>query len=170
MDGYNILNAWPELVLLKEEDLAHARDRLVTILSEFHALSGIRIILVFDAHQVKGGTERREECEGIEVIFTREGETADQWIERFVAQRRIHPERGALPLFVATSDWLEQRIVSAQGACRITPSELRREIQRLKKERKELLRESFDCVPLDNHLPEQMKRIFEGWRRQKFKE
>ncbi|MDH7577436.1 MAG: NYN domain-containing protein [Bacillota bacterium] len=167
VDGYNVLNAWPEVALLKEEDLAHARDRLIAILSEFHALCGIRIILVFDAHQVRGGTERREECGGIEVIFTREGESADQWIEKFVSQARANSPGKAVPIFVTTSDWLEQRIVSALGAYRVTPSELHLELRRLKKESEKYTCENFDRIPLGNHLSEQIKSIFEGWRRLK---
>ncbi len=166
MDGYNVLNAWPEVTFLKEEDLAHARDRLIAVLSEFRVLSGIRIILVFDAHQVKGGTEKREECEGIEVIFTREGESADQWIEKFVSQARgLQGE--AIPVFVTTSDWLEQRIVSARGAYRVTPLELYRELQRLKAESEKYSREAFDRVPLDSRLSAQIKKTFENWRRSK---
>ncbi len=165
VDGYNVLNAWPEFAELINEDLDHARDRLISDLSEFHALSGLSILIVFDAHHVKGGVEKQEERGGIKIIYTKEGETADQWIERFAAQHRANPQKDKPPLFVTTFDWLEQRIVSAQGAYRITPSELRNELLRLKKEEKRFHRPAFDRVSLDNHLTDQIRKIFEGWRR-----
>jgi len=167
VDGYNVLNSWPELARLKEEDLGHARDRLIAVLSEFQALCGLRIILVFDAHQVKGMTGHQEECQGIGVVYTREGETADEWIERYVAQHRQKGE--VIPLFVTTSDWLEQRIVAAQGAYRVTPRELYQEYQRLKKESETCLRgKEPNFTPLDSHLPEKTRELLEKWRRQKF--
>jgi len=165
VDGYNVLNAWPEFAEMINEDLDHARDRLISDLSEFHALSGLHVIIVFDAHQVKGGVERSEERGGIEVVYTKEGETADQWIERFAAQQRVNPQKDKPPVFVTTSDWLEQRIVSAQGAYRITPAELRNEMLRLKREEKRYHRPVFDRVSLDSHLTDQIRKILEGWRR-----
>ncbi|MGB9792427.1 MAG: NYN domain-containing protein [Thermacetogeniaceae bacterium] len=166
VDGYNVLNAWPELARLASEDLEHARERLISCLSEFHALSGLNILVVFDAHNVKGGVEREEEKGGIKVVYTKEGETADQWIERFAARYRTNPQREAVPLFVTTFDWLEQRIVAAQGAYRITPAELRSELLRLKEEEKKFHRPVFERNYLDNYLTDRIRKIFEVWRRQ----
>lgn len=166
VDGYNVLNAWPGIAKLKDEDLAHARDCVIAALSEFRSLSGLSVILVFDAHQVKGGIERRESHAGIEVVYTKEGETADEWIERFVARQKETFKD--IPLFVTTSDWLEQRIVSAQGAYRVTPLELYNELQRLKKESQGSLQRVIERNPLDNHLSEHVKEVFENWRRRKF--
>ncbi len=165
VDGYNVLNAWPEFAELINEDLDHARDRLISDLSEFHVLSGLSVLLIFDAHHVKGGVEKQEERGGIKIIYTKEGETADQWIERFTAQYRANTQEDKPPLFVSTFDWLEQRIVSAQGAYRITPSELRNELLRLKREEKRFHRPAFDRVSLDSHLTDQIRKILEGWRR-----
>lgn len=86
VDGYNIINAWPELIKLKNESFEHARDRLLDILSNFCGLAGCLVIVVFDAHMVKKGTSHKETMGGIEVIFTQEGETADSCIERLVSQ------------------------------------------------------------------------------------
>ncbi len=166
VDGYNVLNAWPELAELAGEDLEHARERLISCLSEFGALSGLSVWVVFDAHNVKGGVEREEEREGVRVIYTKEGETADQWIERFAARHRSEPQRGAVPLFVTTFDWLEQRIVAAQGAYRITPAELRAELLRLKKEERKFHKPVFDRIHLDSYLTDRIRKIFEVWRRQ----
>ncbi|KUK36686.1 MAG: uncharacterized protein PWQ99_1175 [Clostridia bacterium] len=167
IDGYNVISSWPEFKDLKEADLAHARDRLIAILSEFRAFCGMRVIVVFDAHQVKGGTEQCEQCQGIEVVYTKEGETADNWIEKFAARQRREGTPGKPPLFVVTYDWLEQRIISAQGAYRITPEELRREIQRAKEEGKRFFQEACDRIPLDYRLPDSAKKLFENWRRRK---
>lgn len=170
VDGYNVLSTWPELAKLKQEDLAHARDRLIAMLGEFQSLCGIKVVLVFDAHQVRGGSERREVHEGVEVVYTREGEAADQWIERFVArQKGLWHKEGAY-LFVATSDWLEQRIILAQGAFRITPLELYQEFQRVKKESQEYFHRFPDQIYLDQHLSDKIKGIFENWRRRRFEE
>lgn len=168
VDGYNVINSWPDLVTLKEVDLAHARDRLIAILSEFHALCGMRVIVVFDAHLVKGGIERWEEFQGIEVVYTKEGETADNWIEKFAARQRREGAGEKLPIFVTTYDWLEQRVISAQGAYRVTPQELRQEIRRVKEEEKRYFQETCDRVTLDHRLSDSVKKVFEGWRRRKF--
>ena len=77
VDGYNIMNGWLELAALKEQSLEHARDKLVEIMGNFQALMGNRVVVVFDAHLVKGSAGNREHVGGVEVIFSREGETAD---------------------------------------------------------------------------------------------
>lgn len=169
VDGYNVLNSWPELVALIEDDVAHARDRLVAILADFCSLCGMRIIVVFDAHLVKGGMEHWEKRLGVEVVYTKEGETADSWIEKFTAQHYKEKADSNIPIFVTTYDWMEQRIISAQGAYRVTPQELWQEIQRVKKEEERHCEELCDRVTLDNFLSGSIKKVFEGWRRRKFR-
>lgn len=168
VDGYNVINNWPELSVLKEQDLAHARDKLVADLSEFQALCGIQVIVVYDAHFVKGGVEHRESSQGVEVIYTKEGETADNWIERYAAEHHSIPANNNIPLFVTTYDWLEQRIISAQGAYRVTPQELWQDMKKLQKIEKERLNGKCERVLLDSHLSEKTKKVLEGWRRHKF--
>lgn len=167
VDGYNVMNAWPDYQDLMAVDLEHARDRLASDLSEFRALSGCQVILVFDAHHVKGGGEHREAQTGIEIVYTREGETADQWIERYAALYRFSSQSNKLPLYVITFDWMEQRIVAAQGAYRITPEELRQELLRLRKAEKDVTERGPDRVSLDSRLSERVKSLLEGWRRRK---
>lgn len=170
VDGYNVINDWPELSELKEQDIAHARDILVAYLSEFQALSGIRVIVIFDAYFVKGGTEQVENSQGVEVIYTKEGETADNWIERYAAQHQRSDlvQEGWLPLFVSTYDEMEQRIIAAQGAYRVTPGELREDIQKLKAIGAKLLSKRADeRVLLDHHLSDKTKEVLEKWRRRK---
>lgn len=86
VDGYNIIGAWPELQELKESNLEHARMRLIEVLSVYAALSKRKVILVFDAYQVKKNSGSQEMVQGIEVIYTKENVTADMAIERLAAQ------------------------------------------------------------------------------------
>jgi len=169
VDGYNVINNWPELSELKEQDLSHARDQLAADLSEFQALCGIQVIVVYDAHYVQGGVEHHENNQGVQVIYTKEGETADNWIERYAVQHRLaSKDEKRMPLFVTTYDWMEQRIISAQGAFRVTPQELRQDMQKIKNIEKRRLCGKYDRILLDQHLSESTKKILEGWRRRKF--
>ena len=81
VDGYNIIGAWPELQELKNKDLAAARDRLVEKMAEYQGYTGYRVIVVFDAYWVQG-LEKKYKNYQIEVIFTKENETADERIEK----------------------------------------------------------------------------------------
>lgn len=131
VDGYNIIGAWPELQDLKEENLEHARVRLIEMLSVHAALSKRKVILVFDAYQVKHNNGSRETIQGIEVIYTKENVTADMAIERLTAQIPKHQK-----VFVATSDRLQQETIWGKGAFRISAKELKRELDLTEKEHK----------------------------------
>lgn len=130
VDGYNIINSWPELVELKNRSFEHAREKLVEILSDLQGLTGAKTIVVFDAGNVKGGLESREVVGGITVIYTQYGETADGVIEKLVA---------GLPtgytVFVATSDFAEQRMIFGLGAYRLSARDLYERVQRAKQYR-----------------------------------
>ena len=128
VDGYNIIGAWPELQELKESNL---RMRLIEVLSVYAALSKRKVILVFDAYQVKKNSGSQEMVQGIEVIYTKENVTADMAIERLAAQIPKHEK-----VFVATSDRLQQETIWGKGAFRISAMELKREIQMTEKEHK----------------------------------
>lgn len=131
VDGYNIIGAWPELQELKETNLEHARMRLIEILSVHAALTKRKIILVFDAYQVKRNSGSQETVQGIEVIYTKENVTADMAIERLTAQLPKHQK-----VFVATSDRLQQETIWGKGAFRISALELKREIEQTEIEHK----------------------------------
>ena len=131
VDGYNIIGAWPELQDLKEENLEHDRVRLIEMLSVHAALSKRKVILVFDAYQVKHNNGSRETIQGIEVIYTKENVTADMAIERLTAQIPKHQK-----VFVATSDRLQQETIWGKGAFRISAKELKRELDLTEKEHK----------------------------------
>jgi predicted RNA-binding protein with PIN domain len=125
VDGYNIIGAhegWQGI------PLEEARSRLIESLSEYQAVTGRRVILVFDAHRTPGG-ESHEQLGNISVRYTREHESADQLIERLVRRKRTSGYR----LYVATSDYLEQRMIFGQGAYRLSARELLQEFATMKK-------------------------------------
>ena len=81
VDGYNIIGAWPELREMRNNDLAAARDRLVEKMAEYQGYRGYKVIIVFDAYEVQG-LEKKYKNNQVEVIFTKENETADERIEK----------------------------------------------------------------------------------------
>lgn len=128
VDGYNMIGAWDELIKLREKDIAEARKRLVEMLQEYQAYSKNRVIVVFDALYVKG-TEHREWENGVEVIYTREDETADECIERLVKSLK-HVDN---EVYVATSDYMEQRTIFSRGALRMSAPELLLHIEQVER-------------------------------------
>lgn len=164
IDGYNVINAWPELIKLKEDNFEHARLRLIEILSNYSGYKGIRVIVVFDAHQVKGGVERKEHHGNIEVLFSGEGITADSVIEKLISEIPLNHCK----VFVATSDKTEQEMIWGKGAYRMSSRELLLEINETLKESEPFLRETqHKPYRLDSHLSDEIKVILEKWRRGK---
>lgn len=130
VDGYNMIGSWPELVALKNRDeIQEARDLLLFELSNYRKYRKIDVIVVFDAQFVPGITSTFEEYE-IQVVFTKEGETADSYIEREVS-RYINP---ITRVIVATSDMAEQWLIFQRGALRQSAAELKLEIDYAKKQ------------------------------------
>lgn len=123
VDGYNIINSWERFNSLKKAHLEEARNELIGIMMEYKHYSGIEIIIVFDAHLVKGNYGTQENHNGLKVIYTKENETADQYIEKKLDEiGRIKTVR------VATSDWMEQQIVLGRGGTRVSARELEMEV------------------------------------------
>ncbi|WP_353094260.1 NYN domain-containing protein [Tissierella praeacuta] len=128
VDGYNIINSWDRFNQLKHENLEDARNQLIEIMTEYKHYSGIEVIIVFDAHLVKGNSGAKENYNGLKVVYTKENETADQYIEKQLDEiGRIKRVR------VATSDWMEQQIILGRGGTRISARELEVEIFNEKK-------------------------------------
>ncbi|MCL2378873.1 MAG: NYN domain-containing protein [Defluviitaleaceae bacterium] len=132
IDGYNVIHARPELSAIAEDSLEGARNKLCDILSEFMALSGYRIIVVFDAHMVPGGIGSVSQHNSVKIVFTKEAETADRYIEQ-AAYKLSKEGRMRDRITVATSDALEQLIILGQGAGRISSADLWTEIDGTKK-------------------------------------
>lgn len=123
VDGYNVINSWNNLRELSSINLEVAREELIEIMAEYQHYSSIKIIVVFDAHMVKGNSGKKETIKDVEVVYTKENETADQYIEKVLDDiGRVERVR------VATSDWLEQQIVLGRGGTRISARELEAEI------------------------------------------
>lgn len=128
VDGYNIINAWPELKELSKVSLELARQELINMIAEYKAYKGIEAFVVFDALYVKGSTSRTEMFKGVHVVFSKYGETADHYIEKSIAKY----VKDDYIVRVATSDWVEQQVIMAQGAIRMSASELKEELKRFK--------------------------------------
>lgn len=123
VDGYNILHAWPELEEIMKENLEAARNKLMDILSNYQSIIKSNIMLVFDAYRVEGGRESVENYHNIEVVFTAEAQSADQFIEKFARKNKANYQ-----ITVATSDGLEQIIIRGAGARLLSARELRESI------------------------------------------
>ncbi|ADV78981.1 MULTISPECIES: NYN domain-containing protein [Thermoanaerobacter] len=125
VDGYNVINNWQILKEEAQKNLEDARDKLIDMLADFKGYSGINIILVFDAMYVKGSLEKHEEISGIEVVYTREGESADHFIELKVVELAKKEQ-----VIVVSSDWTVQQVVLAHGAIRMSARELYEEMNK----------------------------------------
>jgi len=119
LDGYNVINSWPGLKLLMEESLETARDKLIDVMVEYGAFKGINIIIVFDAHLVKGNTGNRQKLKGVEIVFTKEYETADSYIERYIVELSKNNR-----VAVVTDDKIEQQMILGSGATRVPVREM----------------------------------------------
>lgn len=119
LDGYNIINNWSELKKVAEENLEDARLKLIEMLINFQGYSGIKIILVYDALYVKGSVEKHEYYNNVEVVYTKEGESADHYIEGIIKTLAEKEQ-----VVVVTSDWALQQVVLGEGATRMSSREL----------------------------------------------
>ncbi|HBD64495.1 MAG TPA: NYN domain-containing protein [Clostridiales bacterium] len=128
IDGYNLINQWSYYKDVAR-NIENSRNKLIELLVEYQAYRGIKVIVVFDAHLVKGSVEKREIVSGVEVIYTKEHETADSYIEKQLDKIGRY-ER----VQVATSDNSIQQIVLARGGTRISAHEMILELENTKKD------------------------------------
>lgn len=126
VDGYNILYAWEEMRELMQVTLDGARHRLMDILCNYQGYRKCRLIVVFDAYKVPGGVGSAQDYHNIHVVYTKEAETADQYIEKFA-----HEMGRRYRVTVATSDGLEQLIIRGQGCILMSAADLREDIERI---------------------------------------
>lgn len=132
VDGYNIIHSWPELKELAKDNLDAARTRLIDIMCNYQGYKKCILILVFDAYKVKNNLGSSYKYHNIYIVYTKEAQTADMYIER-----TTHELASKYNITVATSDALEQLIVLGQGGKRISSRELRLEVEKLDKEKLE---------------------------------
>ncbi len=161
VDGYNIIGTWPELKALRDRDLSAARDRLIERMAEYQAMSGYRVIVIFDAHFVQG-TAKKYKNHKVEVIFTKENETADELIEKMA----ILLNNRKTQIHVATSDFTEQWQIFGEGALLnsvrlvlYVMNSFENGIENCVKKIKE--KKPFSKISISDEMAE----IFEKWRR-----
>ena len=134
VDGYNIIFAWPELKELAEGNMDAAKLNLLDALSNYQGIKRYQIIVVFDAYRVQGHREEVIDYHNIHMVYTREAQTADQYIERFA-----HDNQKKYNITVATSDGLQQLIVRGEGSSLLSARELKIEME----EAKEKIRQEY---------------------------
>lgn len=132
VDGYNIIFSWDELKSLSESNLESARNRLLDIMCNYQGYKDVTVIVVFDAYRVKGKVREVMEYNNIYVVYTKEAETADQYIEK-----TVHKIAHNNNVTVATSDGLEQVIIFGKGARRLSANGLKEEVMAANKDIKE---------------------------------
>ncbi|MGM8365544.1 NYN domain-containing protein [Virgibacillus sp. W0181] len=163
VDGYNVIGAWQELQAIKQTDMEQARDRLIDLMAEYKAFTGIRVIIVFDAYYVSG-KESTMNIHHVEVIFTKEKETADECIEKLIKSLKNIKNQ----VYVATSDYAEQRTIFSQGALRISARELLIELKQIQNSiEKKVVKEQNKKPQSKIILNKQTMELFEKWRRGK---
>lgn len=161
VDGYNIIFAWEDLRELAQANIESARNKLMDVLSNYQGFHQCVVILVFDAYRVEGGQGSVQKYHNIDVVFTKEAETADQYIEK-TAHRLGRNNQ----VTVATSDALEQVIIYGQGARRMSARELLEEVELTREQIREVwcLKHSDAKNYLFDHLPEEMADLMEDVR------
>ena len=154
VDGYNIVFAWEDLKELAQVNIEGARGKLADILCNYQGYKGCTLILVFDAYKVVGNPGEMTDYHNIHIVYTKEAETADQYIEKLA-----HEIGRKYNVTVATSDGMEQLIIRGQGCRLLSATELRDEIEYMKQE---LRREYLEKHPqgdrnyLFNYLDEEL--------------
>ena len=143
VDGYNIIFAWEELTRLARQDLDVARKSLMDLLSNYQGFRKNRVILVFDAYKVPQGTGSVSRYHNIHVVYTKQAETADAYIEK--ASYQLSKEGGRVR--VATSDAAEQFIILGHGALRVSAQDLRSEVESVEGEIASILRRNNVRLP-----------------------
>lgn len=153
VDGYNIVFAWEELSELAKVNIDGARTRLMDIMCNYQGFRKCNLILVFDAYRVEGHVEETVRYHNIYVVYTKEAETADQYIER-----TAHEIGRKYQVTVATSDGLEQIIIRGQGCAMMSARELKEEMERIDREIRAEYVEQFPQSGnyLFDYLPEEL--------------
>ncbi|MGO1369154.1 MAG: NYN domain-containing protein [Senegalia sp. (in: firmicutes)] len=162
IDGYNIINSWARLKSASEVNLDNSRNELIEIMAEYQSFTGINVIIVFDAHLLKGGNQKEEKTYGLIVVYTKEHETADSYIEKKLDQMGRNKA-----VRVATSDWVEQQVILSRGGTRISARELEIEVDKIKgaiKKEKDK-KNSYKRGVLGERLNKEILEKFEKMRR-----
>lgn len=166
IDAYNVINIWPSFKELKNLDLEIVRQKLVEIMENYAVFNDYKVFLVFDAHSSsRTGSRKIEVSKNLSVIFTKQDELADTYIERIV-----HKIGKKYEVLVVTSDYLEQQIVFQGGAYRVSSLEFYKDVydvnNRIRNESKKLnsIRNSFLLIDsLDDTVIDRLEKIRKGY-------
>lgn len=138
VDGYNVIFAWDNLFAMAKDNIDGARNALINILCNYQGFKKCEVILVFDAYKVKGATREVEKVNNITIIYTKEAETADMYIEK--ASYKLAKNN---KVRVVTSDALEQLIILGNGALRVSSREFLFEVQQAEEEIRNIISETY---------------------------
>lgn len=158
IDGYNVINAWPNLSDISKTSLESARENLIDELAEYKSMSGEEVIIVFDAYNLDRPKETISEKFGMKIVFTRRYQTADTYIEKQIL--KISQKHN---LKVVTDDGQIQILASNKGAARMTSTELKAEIfnnrRKINRRKKQDFNRNFDSFPLSKEMIEKIDQI-----------
>ena len=163
IDGYNMIGQSRELSKVARESLEEAREQLLDVIANYNAVVADEIVCVFDAYE-QSGIEREYMYHGVKTVFTKEKETADSFIERYVYELY---DKHTTHITVVTSDMSEQHAIFGSGAYRISSREMWREL----KENEVVVNKSLDDfsekkprirIPLSNEILEEFEKIRRG--------
>lgn len=138
VDGYNVIFSWDNLKALSKDNIEGARNTLINILCNYQGYKKCEVILVFDAYKVKGNAREVEKVNNINIVYTKEAETADMYIEKVSHQLAKNNK-----VRVVTSDALEQLIILEGGALRVSSREFLYEIQQAEEDIRNIISKSF---------------------------
>lgn len=138
VDGYNVIFAWDSLKKLAQDNIDSARNTLINILCNYHGYKKCEVILVFDAYKVKGSAREVEKVNGITIVYTKEAETADMYIEK--ASYKLAKNN---KVRVVTSDAMEQLIILGNGALRVSSREFLFEVQQAEEDIRSIISKTF---------------------------
>lgn len=130
VDGYNVIHAWPDLKALLRHSLEDARDSLIDRMAVYAQVNGADVTVVFDAHKTAAAAQAEERRNGVRVVFTRKGMSADHAIERMAYAASGRGE----PLMVATNDRFQRDLVAGMGGAVISAEELQRRVVEAEKQ------------------------------------
>ncbi|MFO3715471.1 MULTISPECIES: NYN domain-containing protein [Anaerococcus] len=158
IDGYNVINSWPNLSDISKTSLETARENLIDELAEYKSLSGEEIVIVFDAYNLDRPKETITEKYGMKIVYTKRYQTADTYIEKQILKiGRKHN------LKVVTDDGQIQVLASNKGATRMTSTELRAELfnnrRKISRNKKRDFNRNFNSFPLSKEMIEKIDQI-----------
>jgi predicted RNA-binding protein with PIN domain len=160
VDGYNIIHAWRTVFDMENDSLENNRVKLIEMLSNYQGHTEYEIVIVFDAYKVVDGIGSLLKYDNIRIVYTKENQTADNFIERFVMDMR-----GMGNIIVATGDQLEQKTVLIKGGLRLTARELKYDILMANKKQKKDKYTKGENSKFEDFLSKEQVEIFEKMRR-----